>query len=118
MSSNPVAIDDFAQDLSALATHSSTSPPATQEGWGSRGHEAVMRIPVSVRFVLGSARMSVSKLMSLTRGSTIPLDRKVGDLVDIVVNDLLVAKGEIVVLDQESDRFAVIVRQVVATSDD
>jgi len=83
------------------------------EGWGVRGHDAVMRIPVSVRFVLGAARMPVAKLMSLTRGSIIPLDRKVGDLIDIVVNDQVVARGEIVALDEEATRFAISVREVL-----
>ncbi len=77
-----------------------------------------MRIPVSVRIVLGSARMPVSKLMSMTRGSIIPLDRKVGDMVDIVVNDRTVARGEVVVLDQEADRFAVAIREVVVAGED
>jgi flagellar motor switch protein FliN len=86
--------------------------------WGTRGHDAVMRIPVSVRFVLGMTKMSVSKLMSLTRGSIIPLDRKVGDLVDIVVNDKVVARGEVVVLDEEVPRFAISVREVVHSGDE
>lgn len=82
------------------------------EGWGGRGHDAVMRIPVSVRFVLGATRMPVAKLMSLTRGAIIPLDRKVGDLIDIVVNDQVVARGEIVALDEEATRFGISVREV------
>lgn len=82
------------------------------EAWGARGHDAVMRIPVSVRFVLGGARMPVAKLMSLTRGAIIPLDRKVGDLIDIVVNDQVVARGEIVALDEEATRFGISVREV------
>lgn len=83
------------------------------DGWGARGHDAVMRIPVSVRFVLGAARMPVAKLMSLTRGAIIPLDRKVGDLIDIVVNDQVVARGEIVALDEEATRFGISVREVI-----
>lgn len=83
------------------------------EEWGTRGHDAVMRIPVSVRFVLGMTKMSVSKLLNLTRGSIIPLDRKVGDLVDIVVNDKIVARGEVVVLEENEPRFAVSIREIV-----
>jgi flagellar motor switch protein FliN/FliY len=56
--------------------------------------------------------------MSVTRGSIIPLDRKVGDLVDIVVNDKIVARGEVVVLDEEAPRFAISVREVVQVRDD
>lgn len=83
-----------------------------QAGWDLRGQEAVLRIPVSVRVVLGATRMPVSKLMNLARGSIIPLDRKVGDLVDIVVNDRVVAKGEVVVLDEAGQRFGVAVREL------
>ena len=86
--------------------------PVEQGGWDMRGQEAVMRIPVSVRIVLGATRMPVSKLMNLARGSIIPLDRKVGDLVDIVVNDRLVARGEVVVLDEAGQRFGVAVREL------
>lgn len=85
--------------------------------WSLQGKDAVMRIPVAVQIVLGSTRMSVSKLMGLTRGAIIPLDRKVGDLVDIVINDRIVARGEVVVLDEEASRFAVAVRDIVTTPD-
>lgn len=76
-----------------------------------------MRIPIAVRIVLGEAKMPVSRLMSLTRGSIVPLDRKVGDMVDIVVNDRVVARGEVVVLDEDSSRFAIAVREIVRSSD-
>jgi flagellar motor switch protein FliN len=102
-------------DWRAELTHVSATEnrdAETPEGWSARGHDAVMRIPVSVRFVLGATRMPVAKLMSLTRGSIIPLDRKVGDLIDIVVNDQVVARGEIVALDEEATRFAISVREV------
>jgi flagellar motor switch protein FliN/FliY len=88
-----------------------------QIGWDLRGQEAVLRIPVAVRIVLGATRMPVAKLMSLTRGSIIPLDRKVGDLVDIVVNDRLVARGEVVVLDEAGQRFGVAVRELSRPSE-
>lgn len=88
-----------------------------QAGWDLRGQEAVLRIPVSVRVVLGATRMPVAKLMSLARGSIIPLDRKVGDLVDIVVNDRVVARGEVVVLDEAGQRFGVAVRELARPSE-
>lgn len=81
------------------------------------GHDAVMRIPVAVRIVLGVNKMPLSKLLALSRGSIIPLDRKVGDMVDIVVNDRLIARGEVVVLDEDGSRFAVTVREVVVPGD-
>lgn len=86
---------------------------SAREEWGVRGRDAVMRVPVSVRIVLGVASMPLQKLLSLGRGSTIPLDRKVGDPVDIMVNDSVVARGEVVVIDEEASRFAVSIREVV-----
>ena len=88
------------------------------DDWSQRGHHAVMRIPVAVRIVLGATRMPVAKLLSLTRGAIIPLDRRIGDMVDIVVNDRIVARGDIVVLDEDAERFAVAIREVVQPSDE
>jgi len=102
---------DWRSDLTHVSAAGGQDGKAA-EGWGARGHDAVMRIPVSVRFVLGATRMPVAKLMSLTRGAIIPLDRKVGDLIDIVVNDQVVARGEIVALDEEATRFGISVREV------
>lgn len=76
-----------------------------------------MRIPVAVKIILGTTRMPVAQLMALSRGSVIPLDRKVGDMVDIVVNDRIVARGEVVILDEGADRFAVAIREVVGGND-
>ncbi len=102
---------DWRSDLTHVSAAGDREPLAP-DTWGARGHDAVMRIPVSVRFVLGAARMPVAKLMSLTRGSIIPLERKVGDLIDIVVNDQVVARGEIVALDEDATRFGISVREV------
>ncbi len=102
---------DWRSDLAHVSAVGERAP-LTPESWSARGHDAVMRIPVSVRFVLGAARMPVAKLMSLTRGSIIPLERKVGDLIDIVVNDQVVARGEIVALDEQATRFGISVREV------
>lgn len=60
---------------------------------------AVYDVPVSVQAVLGRSRMQVSSLLRLTHGSVIELDRTVGEPIDIYVNDRLVARGEVVVVD-------------------
>ncbi len=62
--------------------------------------EAVYDIPVQVSAVLGKARMKVSSLMKLGRGTVLELDRKVGEAIDIYVNNRLVARGEVVLVDQ------------------
>lgn len=61
--------------------------------------QAVYEIPMSISAVLGKAEMPVSKLVRLTRGSVFELDKKVGEPVDLHINDRLIARGEIVLID-------------------
>jgi flagellar motor switch protein FliN/FliY len=72
--------------------------------------EAVYDIPVQVSAVLGKATMQVSQLLKLGRGAVVELDRKVGEAVDIYVNNRLVARGEVVVVD---DRLGVTMTEIV-----
>jgi len=62
--------------------------------------EPVFDIPVHVSAVLGKSTMQVSQLMKLGRGAVVELDRKVGEAIDIYVNNRLVARGEVVVVDE------------------
>ncbi|MDZ7627260.1 MAG: flagellar motor switch protein FliN [Parvularculaceae bacterium] len=61
--------------------------------------ESVYDIPVKVSAVLGKKRMSVSDLMTLDAGSIIELDRRVGEPIDLYINDTLIARGELVMVD-------------------
>jgi flagellar motor switch protein FliN/FliY len=86
-----------------------------QEGEGKASHtakelEAVYDIPVQVSAVLGKATMQVSQLLKLGRGAVVELDRKVGEAIDIYVNNRLVARGEVVVVD---DRLGVTMTEIV-----
>lgn len=62
--------------------------------------EAVFDVPVQVSAVLGKSRMQVSQLLKLGRGAVVELDRKVGEAIDIYVNNRLVARGEVVLVDE------------------
>jgi flagellar motor switch protein FliN/FliY len=62
--------------------------------------EAVYDVPVQISAVLGRATMQVSQLLKLGRGAVVELDRKVGEAIDIYVNNRLVARGEVVVVDE------------------
>jgi flagellar motor switch protein FliN/FliY len=73
----------------------------------------VMRIPVTVKIVLGSATMPVANLVKLSRGAVIPLDRRVGEPVDMMVNGRIVARGEVVVVDEATSRFGIKLTEVV-----
>jgi flagellar motor switch protein FliN/FliY len=65
-----------------------------------RNLDAVYDIPVTVSAVLGSATMQVSQLLKLGRGAVVELDRKLGEAIDIYVNNRLVARGEVVMVDE------------------
>jgi len=72
--------------------------------------EAVFDVPVNVSAVLGKAHMEVSNLLKLNRGAVVELDRKVGEAIDIYVNNRLVARGEVVVVE---DRLGVTMTEIV-----
>jgi len=74
-------------------------PGADAAPMGSEGLEAVHDVPVKVQAVLGRARMPVGELLHLTSGTVVELDRRVGEPVDIFVNDRLIARGEVVLID-------------------
>ena len=87
--------------------------PADLEGPRSASDlEAVYDIPVQVSAVLGKARMQVSQLLRLGRGAVVELDRKVGEAIDIYVNNRLVARGEVVVVE---DRLGITMTEIVKT---
>lgn len=75
--------------------------------------EAVYEVPVQVSAVLGSARMQVSQLLKLGRGAVVELDRKVGEAIDIYVNDRLVARGEVVVVE---GRLGITMTEIIKTN--
>jgi flagellar motor switch protein FliN/FliY len=83
---------------------------AISEGDSSLSLETVYDIPVQISVVLGRTNMQVSQLLKLGRGAVIELDKKVGEPIDIFVNSRLVARGEIVVVE---DRIGVTMTEVI-----
>jgi flagellar motor switch protein FliN len=80
---------------------------------GVRELEAGYDIPVTVSAVLGKATMQVSQLLKLGRGAVVELDRKLGEAIDIYVNNRLVARGEVVMVDDS--RLGVTMTEIVKT---
>ncbi|MBP0615732.1 flagellar motor switch protein FliN [Jiella mangrovi] len=74
--------------------------------------DLVMDVPVTMQVVLGSATMTVANILKLGRGAVVKLDTKVGETVDVVVNGRIVARGEIVVIDKEEQRFGITLTDV------
>lgn len=89
----------------ALSGDGASPPPPPRE------LEAVYDIPVQVSAVLGRATMQVSQLLKLGRGAVVELDRKLGEAVDIYVNNRLVARGEVVMV--EDNRLGVTMTEIV-----
>ncbi|SRR5579884_3996959 len=63
--------------------------------------EAVFDVPVQVSAVLGRARMDIGELLKIGPGTVLELDRKVGEAIDIYVNNRLVARGEVVLVEEK-----------------
>jgi flagellar motor switch protein FliN len=74
----------------------------------------VFDVPVNIQAVLGRSNMEVAALLRLARGSVIELDRKVGEAIDIYVNNRLVARGEVVVVDE---RLGVTMTEIIKDGD-
>ncbi len=72
-----------------------------EEGKTASDLAPVFDVPVNISAVLGKAHISVAQLLKLTAGSILELDRKVGEAIDIYVNNRLVARGEVVVVDEQ-----------------
>ncbi|MEJ0010040.1 MAG: flagellar motor switch protein FliN [Alphaproteobacteria bacterium] len=72
--------------------------------------DAVSDIPVQISVVLGKTSMQVQQLLKLGRGAVVELDRKVGEPVDIFVNNRLVARGEVVVVE---DKIGVTMTEII-----
>jgi flagellar motor switch protein FliN/FliY len=82
-----------------------------RSGSAARELEAVYDIPVQISAVLGRATMQVSQLLKLGRGAVVELDRKLGEAVDIYVNNRLVARGEVVMVDD--NRLGITMTEIV-----
>ena len=85
--------------------------PADPPTRTARELEAVYDIPVTVSAVLGKTTMQVSQLLKLGRGAVVELDRRLGEAIDIYVNNRLVARGEVVMVDD--NRLGVTMTEIV-----
>ena len=104
-------------DIDGGLSETGTPVLASDEGEGEVVHaatdlEAVYDIPVTVSAVLGKSHMQVSQLLKIGRGAVVQLDRKVGEAIDIYVNNRLVARGEVVVVDE---RLGVTMTEIIKT---
>jgi flagellar motor switch protein FliN len=106
--------DEDNLELTEFQPADGQKPEAAPEGArppaNAKDLDAVYDIPVQVSAVLGRTSMQVSQLLKLGRGAVVELDRKVGEAVDIYVNNRLVARGEVVVVE---DRLGVTMTEII-----
>jgi len=99
------------QNDSAGATQ--TVPVHTGRG-GCRGIDLIMDVQLNVAVELGRTRMNVRDVLALGPGSVVELDKHAGEPVEVVVNDKVVARGEVVVIDES---FGVRITEIVGSEE-
>lgn len=107
-------LTDLEGDVTGMDDETESPPSKEADKIPTNAKElgAVYDIPVQVSAVLGKANMQVSQLLKLGRGAVVELDRKVGEAIDIYVNNRLVARGEVVVVE---DRLGVTMTEIIKT---
>ena len=108
-SDTPLTLDQFDPN-DALASEMQVDG----EGKSASDLSTVFDVPVSISAVIGRAQLSVAQLLKLGAGSILELDRKVGEAIDIYVNNRLVARGEIVIVDE---RLGVTMTEIIKDGD-
>ena len=85
------------------------SPEA--EGEGNIDQEVICAIPISMTVEVGSTSLKLRDLLRLSQGSVLELDRSVGELMDVKINNTVIAKGEVVTV---GDKLGISVVEIVA----
>ena len=105
---NELKLNEFAKDAQEASQDGEMAERSASD------LAAVYDVPVNIQAVLGRAHLEVSSLLRLSRGSVIELDRKVGEAIDIYVNNRLVARGEVVIVDE---RLGVTMTEIIKDGD-
>ena len=108
MADDDLKLDEFAADEGALPEVGGDPEKNATD------LSTVFDVPVSISAVLGRSTMSVAQLLQLSQGSVLELDRKVGEAIDIYVNNRLVARGEVVIVDE---RLGVTMTEIIKDGD-
>lgn len=108
-------LDSDSEDETELNVAVTEAAAAAEAMGRAPNFDAILAIPVTVQVVLGTTTMAVSKLMKLNRGAVITLDQRVGAPVSVLVNGRIVARGEVVVVDEDNSRFGVTLTEIVGS---
>lgn len=113
MTESETAIENSEETTETQSSEAAEDLKTAEKAEPAKGRnvDALLTVKLDVRVVLGHNRMPVGELLKLTRGSVIELDRKVGDPVDIMINDRLVARGDLIKI--EGGMIGVAMREIV-----
>lgn len=103
------AIDDL-REMAMRETNASVRSGAPRD----KDFGVTMQIPVELNVVLGSAEMVIGDLAGLRTGSTIALDRQVGEPVDVLVNGVIIARGQIILVERDQNRFGLRISEILS----
>lgn len=113
-SDDTLGLPEFERDEGSKAPvpadHAPMTPEEDEDDKGAADLAPVAEVPVNVSAVLGRTHMNVANLMRLGPGSVLELDRRVGEAIDIYVNNRLVARGEVVIVE---DRLGVTMTEII-----
>lgn len=107
-------IDEEEEDFVAPDLEEFTDDAATTTGSDNPDLDVIMDIPVKISMVVGTSQISIRNLLQLNQGSVIELDRLAGEPLDVLVNNTLVAHGEVVVV---NDKFGIRLTDVVSAAE-
>jgi flagellar motor switch protein FliN/FliY len=96
-----VPLPDLDHNADVVPHEASLAPEAEESSRSAADLEAVFDVPVQVSAVLGRAKMDIGDLLRLGPGAVLELDRKVGEAIDIYINNRLVARGEVVLVEEK-----------------
>ena len=96
-----IPLPELDRNGSAIPTDMTLTPEDGETARGASDLEAVFDVPVQVSAVLGRTRMDIGDLLKLGPGAVLELDRKVGEAIDIYINNRLVARGEGVLVEEK-----------------
>ncbi|GAB4532757.1 MAG: hypothetical protein Tsb0010_13690 [Parvularculaceae bacterium] len=105
-----VDLPDMSADAEAQSVEQSEAERPDDDEKSATDLESVFDVPVQVSAVLGKTNIDVASLLKLQRGAIVELDRRVGEAIDIFVNNRLVARGEVVLVE---DRLGVTMTEIV-----
>ena len=106
-----IALPELDRNAEVVPNEAALAPDGGEPSRSAADLEAVFDVPVQVSAVLGRTRMDIGDLLRLGPGAVLELDRKVGEAIDIYINNRLVARGEVVLVE---DKLGVTMTEIIA----